>query len=80
MSIKFATRLRRRQRNRQKALNTLALLGTILLPIYPVFGNYVQDYTGAIVRGNYDASTIISTYDANSGEDIVYDVLDINSE
>lgn len=50
MSLKFATRLRRRQRNRQKVLNTLALFGTILLPIYPVFGNYVQSYTGSIVR------------------------------
>lgn len=79
MSIKFATRLRRRQRNRQKALNTIALFWAILLPIYPAFGNYIQDYTGAIVRGNYDASTIISTYDATTGEDIMYNVLDANN-
>ncbi len=79
MSIKFATRLRRRQRSRQKALNTVALFWAILLPIYPAFGNYIQDYTGAIVRGNYDASTIISTYDASTGEDIMYNVLDANN-
>lgn len=50
MSLKFATRLRRRQRNRQKTLNALALLFAILLPVYPAFGNYVQEYTGSIVR------------------------------
>ncbi|MEI6711937.1 MAG: hypothetical protein WCK88_07365 [bacterium] len=49
------------------------------MPIYPAFGNYIQNYTGAIVRGNYDASTIISTYDATSGQDIVSNVLDVNN-
>lgn len=78
MSLKFATRLRRRQRNRQKVLNTLALLWMVLLPIYPAFGNYVQDYTGSIVRWNYDPSTIISTYDAVSWEYIMANVLDAN--
>jgi len=51
MSLKFATRLRRRQRNRQKLLNTITVFSIILFPVYPsVFANYVQDYTGAIVR------------------------------
>ncbi len=31
------------------------------------------------MRGNYDASTIISTYDATTGEDIMYNVLDANN-
>ncbi len=50
MSLKFATRLRRRQRTRQKTLNIIATFFIILLPVYPAFGNYIQDYTGAIVR------------------------------
>lgn len=79
MSLKFATRLRRRQRNRQKVLNILALFWIIFLPVYPsVFANYVQDYTGAIVRGDYDTSTIISTYDPTSWEYIMSNLLEAN--
>ena len=43
--------------------------------MYPAFGNYIQDYTGAIVRWNYDASTILATYDVTTGEDIVFNAL-----
>lgn len=76
MRTVFATRLRRRQRNRQKILNSIALLVMVCLPIYPAFGNYIQDYTGAIVRWDYDASTIISIYDPESGDYMVNAILD----
>ena len=46
----FSTLLRRRKKFRQKTLNNVVLFLVVLIPIYPVFGSYMQDYTGAIVR------------------------------
>lgn len=80
MRPKFATRLRRRQRSRQKTLNLITLFLIVIMPVYPAFGNYIQDYTGAIVRGNYDESTILATYDGNTGAEIVSNmILDPNA-
>jgi len=76
MRPKFATRLRRRQRTRQKTLNLMTLFLIIIMPVYPAFGNYIQDYTGAIVRGNYDENTILATYDGNTGAELVSNILD----
>ena len=70
MRPKFATRLRRRQRTRQKTLNFMTLFLIIIIPVYPAFGNYIQDYTGSIVRGNFDESTILATYDGNTGAEV----------
>jgi hypothetical protein len=36
----------------------------------------MQDYTGAIVRGQYDKSSIIDAYDGTTGEES-YDILQI---
>ena len=79
MRPKFATRLRRRQRTRQRTLNLLTIFLIIIIPVYPAFGNYIQDYTGAIVRGNYDQSTILATYDGNTGAEIVSNMLDVTT-
>ncbi len=75
-NTQFSTRLRRRKQFRQKTLNNLVLFFTVLIPIYPVFGSYMQDYTGAIVRGEYDRSTIIDAYDGTTGEG-TFDILEI---
>ena len=65
----FSTRLRRQKKFRQKTLNNIVLFVIAMMPIYPAFGSYMQDYTGAIVRGQYDKSTIIDAYDATTGVD-----------
>lgn len=75
-SSQFSTRLRRRQQFRQKTWNNLVIGVIVLIPIYPAFGSYMQDYTGAIVRGEYDQSTIIDAQDGTTGED-TFDILDI---
>jgi len=80
MRPKFATRLRRRQRTRQRTLNLITLFLIVIMPVYPAFGNYIQDYTGAIVRGNYDESTILATYDGNTGTEIISGILDATQE
>lgn len=72
----FSTRLRRRKKFRQKTLNNVVLFLVVLIPIYPVFGSYMQDYTGAIVRWEYDKSTIIDAYDGTTGKE-TYDILEI---
>lgn len=72
----FSTRLRRRKQFRQKTLNNVVLFLVALIPIYPAFGSYMQDYTGAIVRGQYDKSTIIDAYDGTTGQES-YDILDV---
>jgi LysM repeat protein len=72
----FSTRQRRRQLFRQKTLNNIVLFLVVLIPIYPVFGSYMQDYTGAIVRGEYDRATIIDAYDGTTGEG-TFDILEI---
>lgn len=36
----------------------------------------MQDYTGAVVRGQYDKNTIIDAYDGTTGQE-TYDILDI---
>ena len=36
----------------------------------------MQDYTGAVVRGQYDKSTIIDAYDGTTGQE-TYDILDV---
>lgn len=66
----FSTRLRRRRRFRQKTLSNAALFLIVLIPIYPVFGSYMQNYTGVIVRWQYDSSTILASYDWSTGEDV----------
>lgn len=58
----------------------MALLLVVILPVYPAFGNYMQDYTGAIVRGNYDESTILATYDGNTGAEVITHLFDINTD
>lgn len=68
MSKKFSTRLRRQKHFRQKTLSNLALFLVVLVPIYPVFGSYMQSYTGVVVRGEYDRSTILASYDWETGE------------
>jgi hypothetical protein len=75
MRPKFATRLRRRQRSRQRTFNLITLFLIIIIPVYPAFGNYIQDYTGAIVRGKYDESTILATYDGNTGAEILSNMI-----
>ena len=71
MRKQFSTRLRRRKSFRQKTLNTMTLVIFVLLPIYPVFGSYMQSYTGATVRGEYDTSSIIASYDYNTGREVL---------
>lgn len=68
MRKKFSTRLRRQKHFRQKTLSNLALFLVVLVPIYPVFGSYMQSYTGVVVRGEYDRSTILASYDWETGE------------
>lgn len=68
MSKKFSTHLRRQKHFRQKTLSNLALFLVVLVPIYPVFGSYMQSYTGVVVRGEYDRSTILASYDWETGE------------
>jgi surface antigen len=63
MSQKYETKVRRRQHKRQKTVNFLALALLFLIPVYPAFGSYMQVYTGAIVRGDIDTSSILSSYD-----------------
>lgn len=72
----FSTRLRRRKQFRQKTLNNIVLFLVVLIPIYPAFGSYMQDYTGAIVRGQFDKTTIIDAYDGTTGQES-YDILDV---
>ena len=74
--LQFSTRLRRRKQFRQKTLNNVVLFLVALIPIYPAFGSYMQDYTGAIVRGQYDKSTIIDSYDDTTGQS-TYDILNV---
>ncbi len=40
----------------------------LLIPIYPASGLYMQNYTGVVVRGEYDSSTILSSYDWETKE------------
>ncbi|MBP6921052.1 LysM peptidoglycan-binding domain-containing protein [Candidatus Gracilibacteria bacterium] len=68
MQNKFSTRLRRQKQFRQKTLSNLAFLLVLIVPIYPVFGSYMQSYTGVVVRGEYDRSTILASYDWETGE------------
>lgn len=68
MRNKFSTRLRRQKQFRQKTLSNLAFLLILIVPIYPVFGSYMQSYTGVVVRGEYDRSTILASYDWETGE------------
>lgn len=68
MQNKFSTRLRRQKQFRQKTLSNLAFLLILIVPIYPVFGSYMQSYTGVVVRGEYDRSTILASYDWETGE------------
>ena len=72
----FSTRLRRRKQFRQKTLNNIVLFVVALIPIYPAFGSYMQDYTGAIVRGQYDKNTILDSYDDTTGQS-TYDILNV---
>lgn len=74
--LQFSTRLRRRKQFRQKTVNNVVLFFVALIPIYPAFGSYMQDYTGAIVRGQYDQNTIIDSYDGTTGES-TYNILEI---
>lgn len=82
MRHKFSTRLRRQKQFRQKTLSNLALFLVVLVPIYPAFGSYMQGYTGVVVRGEYDRSTILDSYDWTTGEATsdVQDVIDITPE
>lgn len=64
----FSTRQRRQKHFRQKTLSNVALFLVALVPIYPAFGSYMQSYTGVVVRGEYDRSTILASYDWESGE------------
>jgi len=76
----FSTRLRRRKQFRQKTFNNIAFFLIALAPIYPVFGSYMQNYTGVVVRGEYDRSTILSSYDWGTGEstsDVTQDLVDV---
>ncbi len=73
MRKQFSTRLRRRKSFRQKTLNTMTLMVFVLLPIYPAFGSYMQSYTGATVRWEYDSSSIIASYDYSTGQEILAD-------
>lgn len=68
MRNKFSTRLRRQKQFRQKTLSNVAFFLVLLVPIYPVFGSYMQSYTGVVVRGEYDRSTILASYDWETGE------------
>ncbi len=74
--LQFSTRLRRRKQFRQKTLNNIVLFVVALIPIYPAFGSYMQDYTGAIVRGQYDKNTILDSYDDTTGQS-TYDILNV---
>jgi|GEM_PF-1099982 len=76
----FSTRLRRQKQFRQKTLSNVALFFIALAPIYPVFGSYMQTYTGVVVRGEYDRSTILASYDWETGEstsDFIQELVDI---
>ena len=74
--LQFSTRLRRRKQFRQKTVNNIVLFFVALIPIYPAFGSYMQDYTGAIVRGEYDQNTILDSYDGSTGQS-TYNILEI---
>lgn len=79
----FSTRLRRQKQFRQKTLSNLALSLILLVPIYPVFGSYMQSYTGVVVRGEYDRSTILASYDWETGEstsDFIEDLVQAGPE
>lgn len=79
MRNKFSTRLRRQKQFRQKTLSNVALFLVALVPIYPAFGSYMQWYTGVVVRGEYDRSTILASYDWETGEstsDFIQDLVD----
>lgn len=79
MRNKFSTRLRRQKQFRQKTLSNVALFLVALVPIYPAFGSYMQGYTGVVVRGEYDRSTILASYDWETGEstsDFIQDLVD----
>lgn len=83
MRHKFSTRLRRRKQFRQKTLSNVALFLMVFVPIYPVFGSYMQNYTGVVVRGEYDRSTILASYDWETGEstsDFIEDMMDTPPE
>ncbi len=72
----FSTRLRRRKQLRSKTLNNIVVFLIVLMPIYPAFWSYMQDYTGAIVRWQYDRSSIIAAYDGTTGIES-FDILQI---
>jgi surface antigen/LysM repeat protein len=79
----FSTRLRRRQQFRQKTLSNIALFLVAIVPIYPVFGSYMQTYTGVVVRGEYDRSTILASYDWETWEstsDFIQELIDTPPE
>lgn len=83
MRNKFSTRLRRQKQFRQKTLSNVALFFVALVPIYPAFGSYMQGYTGVVVRGEYDRSTILASYDWETGEstsDFIQDLVDTPPE
>jgi LysM repeat protein len=83
MRNKFSTRLRRQKQFRQKTLSNVALFFVALVPIYPAFGSYMQGYTGVVVRGEYDRSTILASYDWETGEstsDFIQDLIDTPPE
>lgn len=83
MRNKFSTRLRRQKQFRQKTLSNVALFLVALVPIYPAFGSYMQGYTGVVVRWEYDRSTILASYDWETGEstsDFIQDLIDTPPE
>ena len=64
----FSTKIRRRKNKRQRLFSNLAIALMLLIPIYPASGLYMQNYTGVVVRGEYDSSTILSSYDWETKE------------
>ena len=83
MRYKFSTRQRRQKQFRQKTLSNVALFLVALVPIYPAFGSYMQNYTGVVVRGDYDRSTILASYDWETGEstsDFIQNLVDTPPE
>lgn len=83
MRNKFSTRLRRQKQFRQKTLSNVAIFLVALVPIYPAFGSYMQGYTGVVVRWEYDRSTILASYDWETGEstsDFIQDLIDTPPE
>lgn len=76
----FSTRLRRRKKLRQKTFSNVVIFLVVLIPIYPAFGSYMQEYTGAVVRGDYDRSTIIDAYDGTTGQETIEDTVDVETD